>query len=107
MRHFSAHDFIVIKLYPINSAILISFYLFFQSVNISGNACSKAEPVDVETRNGRSNLINEAKDEANKLGANAITGLRMETTLYKDWNLVELVLYGTAVQKGQLVIQPI
>ena len=85
----------------------ISFNLFFQSVNISGNACSKAEPVDVETRNGRSNLINEAKDEANKLGANAITGLRMETTLYKDWNLVELVLYGTAVQKGQLVIQPI
>ena len=67
----------------------------------------KAEPVEVETRNGRSNLINEAKDEALKLDANAITGLRLETTLYKDWNIVELVLYGTAVQKGQLVLQPI
>ena len=33
----------------------------------------EAEPVEVETRNGRSNLINEAKDEALKLVSQIIS----------------------------------
>jgi uncharacterized protein YbjQ (UPF0145 family) len=44
----------------------------------------------------RDELIAEAQEEAVGMGANAITGLRMETNTIFD-GTVDMVLYGTAV----------
>ena len=44
----------------------------------------------------RDELIEEAKAEAEKLGANAIVGIRMETNSIFEGTL-DVVLYGTAV----------
>jgi len=48
------------------------------------------------TRDTRNELIAEAQEEAVGMGANAITGLRMETNTIFD-GTVDMVLYGTAV----------
>ena len=44
----------------------------------------------------RDELIEEAKEEAEKLGANAIMGIRIETNSVWEGTL-DVVLYGTAV----------
>ena len=44
----------------------------------------------------RDELIEEAKEEAEKLGANAIMGIRLETNTVFDGTL-EVIIYGTAV----------
>ncbi len=49
------------------------------------------------TRDTRNELIEGASEQALALGANAITGLRMETNTIFD-GTVDMVLYGTAVQ---------
>jgi len=48
------------------------------------------------TRDTRNELIAEAEEQALEMGANAITGLRMETNTIFD-GTVDMVLYGTAV----------
>ena len=48
------------------------------------------------TRDLRNELIYEAMEKANQLGANAITGLRLETSTIFEGAL-DCVLYGTAV----------
>ena len=48
------------------------------------------------TRETREELINEATEKAKEMGANAITGLRIETNTIFEGS-VDMVLYGTAV----------
>ena len=48
------------------------------------------------TRDTRNELLAEAEEKALEMGANAITGLRMETNTIFD-GTVDMVLYGTAV----------
>ena len=45
----------------------------------------------------RAEVIEQAKGEAERLGANAIVGVRMETNSVLEGTL-EVVLYGTAVK---------
>ena len=45
----------------------------------------------------RAEVIEQAKEEADRLGANAIVGVRMETNSVLEGTL-EVVLYGTAVK---------
>ena len=49
------------------------------------------------TRDTRNELIGDACEQAEKMGANAITGLRLETNTIFD-GTVDMVLYGTAVR---------
>ena len=49
------------------------------------------------TRTTRDELIAEAKEKAKELGANAITGLRLETNSIFD-GTIDIVLYGTAIK---------
>ena len=48
------------------------------------------------TRETREELIREATEKAKEMGANAITGLRIETNTIFEGS-VDMVLYGTAV----------
>lgn len=48
------------------------------------------------TRDTRNELIEEACQQATQMGANAITGIRLETNTIFDGTL-DMVLYGTAV----------
>ena len=48
------------------------------------------------TRDTRNELIQEASEQALQMGANAITGIRIETNTIFDGTL-DMVFYGTAV----------
>ena len=48
------------------------------------------------TRDARNELIQEASEQAKAMGANAITGIRIETNTIVD-GMLDMVLYGTAV----------
>ena len=48
------------------------------------------------TRDTRHELIQEASEQAQQMGANAITGIRIETNTIFDGTL-DMVFYGTAV----------
>ena len=49
------------------------------------------------TRDVRNELIEEAAQKATEMGANAITGIRLETNTIFD-GTVDMVFYGTAVE---------
>jgi uncharacterized protein YbjQ (UPF0145 family) len=48
------------------------------------------------TRDVRNELIAEAVEQAQAMGANAITGIRLETNTIFD-GMLDIVMYGTAV----------
>ena len=56
----------------------------------------EAQAMSQLTHDTRNELIAEAQAKAKALGANAITGLRLETNPICD-GTVDIVLYGTAV----------